>query len=164
MQGKKALSSLGRGRLRGFLELRRPWGFSPEARRGSQGASRAAPGKSGFHARGEGERIMALESQEGTRALRPVEEGLSRSFFGCGRKPLFPSTFAGGLKELLRMPRRSQGYCGDGSGLSGLHWVCFNGRGPHLGLRQEPQVSSPFLTHIEACLQSWDWILRPRLV
>ena len=26
------------------LELRRPWGFSPEARRGSQGASRAAPG------------------------------------------------------------------------------------------------------------------------
>ena len=37
-----------------FLELRRPWGFSPEARRGSQGASRAAPGKSGLHARGEG--------------------------------------------------------------------------------------------------------------
>ena len=36
--------------------------------------------------------------------------------------------------------------------------------GPHLGLRQEPQVSSPFLTQIEACLQSWDWILRPRLV
>ena len=32
------------------------WGFSPEARRGSQGASRAAPGKSGLHARGEGER------------------------------------------------------------------------------------------------------------
>ena len=27
----------GRGRLRGFLELRRPWRFSPEARRGSQG-------------------------------------------------------------------------------------------------------------------------------
>ena len=22
---------------------------------------------------------------------------------------------------------RSQGYCGDGRGLSGLHWVCFNG-------------------------------------
>ena len=43
MQEKKALSSRGRGRLRGFLELRRPWGFSPEARRGSQGASRAAP-------------------------------------------------------------------------------------------------------------------------
>ena len=33
-----------RGLLRGFLELRRPWGFSHEARRGSQGASRAAPG------------------------------------------------------------------------------------------------------------------------
>ena len=25
------VSSRGRGRLRGFLELRRPWGFSPEA-------------------------------------------------------------------------------------------------------------------------------------
>ena len=49
MQEKKALSSRGRGRLRGFLELRRPRGFSPEARRGSQGASRAAPGKSGLH-------------------------------------------------------------------------------------------------------------------
>ena len=31
MQEKKALSSRGRVRLRGFLELRRPWGFSPEA-------------------------------------------------------------------------------------------------------------------------------------
>ena len=50
MQEKKALSSRGRGRLRGFLELRRTWAFSPEARRGSQGASRAAPGKSGLHA------------------------------------------------------------------------------------------------------------------
>ena len=27
----------------GWVELRRPWGFSPEARRGSQGASRAEP-------------------------------------------------------------------------------------------------------------------------
>ena len=31
MQEKKALSSRGRGRLRGFLELRRPGGVSPEA-------------------------------------------------------------------------------------------------------------------------------------
>ena len=61
------------------------------------------------------------------------------------------------------MPMRSQGYCGDGSGLSGLHWVCFNGRVPHLGLRQEPQVSSPFLTQIEACLQSWDWTSKATL-
>ena len=59
----------------GLLELRRPWGFSPEARRGSQGASRAAPGKSGLHARGKGQRVMALESWEVTRASRRVEEG-----------------------------------------------------------------------------------------
>ena len=36
------------------------------SRRGlTQGASRAAPGKSGLHARGEGERVLALESREG---------------------------------------------------------------------------------------------------
>ena len=44
MQEKKGLGSPGRGRLRGFFELRRPWGFSPEARRGSKGDSRSAPG------------------------------------------------------------------------------------------------------------------------
>ena len=69
----------------------------PEARRGSQGASRAAPGKSGLHARGEGERVLALESREGTRASRRVEEGLSRSLSGGGGKPSFPSPSAGTL-------------------------------------------------------------------
>ena len=39
----------------------------------SHGASRAAPGKSGLHARGEGERVLALESREGTRASRREE-------------------------------------------------------------------------------------------
>ena len=58
-------SARGRGLLRGFLELRRPWGFSHEARRGSQGATRAARGKSGLHERGEGERVIVLESWEG---------------------------------------------------------------------------------------------------
>ena len=38
------------------------WGFSPEARRGSQGASREAPGKSGVYACDEEEPINALES------------------------------------------------------------------------------------------------------
>ena len=52
----------------GFLELRRPWGFSHEARRRPKGASRAAPGKSGLHAHGEGELVITLESWEGTRA------------------------------------------------------------------------------------------------
>ena len=37
----------------------------PEARRGSQGASRAAPGKSGLHACGEGERVLALANNQG---------------------------------------------------------------------------------------------------
>ena len=79
----------------GFLELRRQCGVSPEARRGSQGASRAAPGKSGLHARGEGERVMALESREGTRASRRVEEGLSRR--GAAGNPRFPRLLPGTL-------------------------------------------------------------------
>ena len=94
MQEKKALSSRGRGRLRGLLELRRPWGFSPEARRGSQGASRAALGKSGLHARGEGERFIALESREGTRSSRRIE-GLE-VFLGGQRETLVSLAFCRG--------------------------------------------------------------------
>ena len=45
----------------GFLELRRQCGVSHVVRRGAQGASRVAPGKSGLHVRGEGERIIALD-------------------------------------------------------------------------------------------------------
>ena len=44
-----------------FLRLRRPWGFSHEAR-GPQGASRAVPGNSCLHAHGEGELVITLES------------------------------------------------------------------------------------------------------
>ena len=45
----------------GFLERRHQCGVSQEVRRGAQGASRVAPGKSGLHVHGEGERIIALE-------------------------------------------------------------------------------------------------------
>ena len=46
----------------GFLELRHQCGFSQEVRRGSQGASRLEPGKSGLQVGGEGERVISLES------------------------------------------------------------------------------------------------------
>ena len=111
---KKALTSRGRGHLRCLLELQHPCGFSPEARRGSQGASRAAPGKSCLHARGEKERFIVLESWEGTRASRRVEEGLSMSFSGCSGKPSFPPTSAGDLRKLPMVPLRGEGRCGFG--------------------------------------------------
>ena len=47
-----------------FLKLWRQCGVSHEVRQGAQGASLMAPGKSGLHARGEGERVLALESRE----------------------------------------------------------------------------------------------------
>ena len=148
----------------GFLELRRQCVFSHEVRRGSQGASPVEPGKSGLHVHGEGERVIALESWEVNRASRHVEEGLSRAFSSCGRKPRVPSTCACDHRELLRVPLKSQAYCGVGRGLSGLHWVWCNGRGPHFELRQEPLGSSPFLTPITVSLQSWDRRIRPRFV
>ena len=46
----------------GFLELRHQCGISHEVQRGAQGDSRLVPGKSGPHARGEGEHVIALES------------------------------------------------------------------------------------------------------
>ena len=46
----------------GFVELRLQCGVSHEVQPGTQGASRVAPGKSSLHARGKGERVIALES------------------------------------------------------------------------------------------------------
>ena len=46
----------------GFLELCCQFGVSHEVRQGAKGASRVVPGKSGLHARGEGERVIALAS------------------------------------------------------------------------------------------------------
>ena len=57
---------------------------------------------------------MALESREGSRASRRVEEGLSRSFSGGGGKTSFPSPSAGELRELPRVPLRGEGSCGGG--------------------------------------------------
>ena len=100
------------GRLVGFLELQRQCGVSHEVLRGAQGASHVALGKSGLHAHCEGERVIALESWKVYRASRTVKEGLSRCFLGHGSKPWVPSTSAGGLRELLSVPLRSQGYPG----------------------------------------------------
>ena len=82
-----------------------------------------APGKLGLDACGKGERVIALESWYGNQASRRVEEGLSRSLSGLGKNTWVPSTCAGDLREILRVPLRSQGYCGVGKDLSGLHWV-----------------------------------------
>ena len=86
---------------------------------------------------------MALESWEGTRASRRVEEGLSSSFSGCGGKPSFPSTSAGDLRELPRVPLRGEGHCGvggasrDPAGFGAMEegLISRGGRKPRLPLR-----------------------------
>ena len=60
---------------------------SDEVRQEAQGAFHVGPVKSGLHAHGKGERVIALEIWYGNRASRYVKAGLSRSFSGCGRKP-----------------------------------------------------------------------------
>ena len=72
---------------------------SPPDHQGSQVSMRVA----------RGERVLALESREGTRASRRVEGGLSRSFSGGGGKPSCPSPSAGDLRELARVPLRGEG-------------------------------------------------------
>ena len=62
------------------------------------------------------------------------------------------------------MPMRSQEYYGFGRGLSGLHWVWCNGRGPHLELRQEPQGSSAVLTWVSGCVSRFKQGVRSRHV
>ena len=43
------------------------------------------------------------------RVSRRLEEGLSRPFSGCGEKTSFPSTSAGDIRELPRVPLRGEG-------------------------------------------------------
>ena len=80
--------------------------------------------------------------------LKKDSRGLSRVAAGNSGFPRLDRD----LRELLRVPLRSQRYCGVGRGLLGLHWVCCNGRGPGPELRQEARVSSPFLTRIAGSL------------
>ena len=77
-----------------------------------------APGKSSVHSSCHGECSVALESRQGNQASRRIEGGISKSFSNCGRKPWVPSTCDGDLREVLRVPMRSQENCGVGRGLS----------------------------------------------
>ena len=135
-----------------FFELQCDvWGFS-QLTKGIQGASCVAPGQSSLHSRCEGECGIVFESRQGNRASKHVEAGILRSFSNCSRKPWVPSTCDSDLREFLMVPMGSHEYCGVGRGLSRLHWVWCNGRGPHPDLRQEPQVSSPVLMWASCCV------------
>ena len=81
----------------GFLELWRQCGVSHEMRWGAQGASPAAPEKSGLHACGQADRVIALESWEGLGpqdALKKDHRGLS--WVGAGNTR-FPRPLPGKL-------------------------------------------------------------------
>ena len=83
---------------------------------------------------------MALESWEGTRASRRIEEGLSSSFLCCGEKPSFPLASAGDLRELPRVPLKGEGCCGvggasrDSTGFGAMEEGLISRRGRNLSL------------------------------
>ena len=62
----------------GFLQLRRQYQISHEVRRGAQRASRAAPGKSGLHARGEGV-VGFLQLRRQYQISHEVQRGAQRA-------------------------------------------------------------------------------------
>ena len=133
MQEKKALSSWRRGRFWGFLELRRPWGFSHETRWGSKGVcmrrhgsqvslrvARVSTSWPSSHGRGLGPRD----------ALKKDSRGLSRGAAGNPRFPrLLPGTwgnFPGCLWE-ARDPVELAGPLGTPLGLA--QWKRASSRG-----------------------------------
>ena len=65
MLEKKAVMSRKRGRLVGFLELRRQCGVSHEVQRVAQGASHVVPGKSGLHECSRGSASLPLSHGRG---------------------------------------------------------------------------------------------------
>ena len=109
------------------------------------GFSRGTMGSSGSLSCGAGEVRSSCAWRGGARHFSPVmvgesglkthEEGLARFFSGYGRKPWVPSTYARDLRELFRVPLRSQGYCAVGRGRSEL-----------LILRCAGKVRNPFQT------------------
>ena len=139
------------------------WGLS-RVTRGTQRASGVAPRKYNLNSSCKWECGIALESQQGNLASRCVEGGILRSFSNCSRKPWVRSSCDGDLTELLRVPMGNQKYCGFGMGLSGLHWIWYNGKGPHLELRQEPQSSSAVLTWVSGCVCCFKQGVRSRRV
>ena len=129
MQEKKALSSRGRGRLRGFLELRRPWGFPPEARRGSQGASRAAPvaTKPVESQEARPKSTVCLTSQRHPEKLPKVTAPeVTRA-----QPPAFPRNLNGRWTSLGQHKRKP-----DASEKSGILWIWDGPLGTPLVLRQ----------------------------
>ena len=131
-----------------------PWGFSPEARRGSQGASRAAPGKS----------CLMPQEREGDKQVPP--SGKVRAGQGClsGQTRTGAGVLTTHVSSRLSEPDpshtleervvhwyfklldknnsgalRSQGYCAVWRGLSRLLCIWWTVRGTHLELKQEPQ-------------------------
>ena len=85
---------------------------SLELPKGTQGASRVAPGKSSLHSSCEERLGIALESWQGNRASILRKAGISRSFSCCGRKLRGPSSCDGDFRELLMVPMGAQEYCG----------------------------------------------------
>ena len=133
-----------------FFELRQDvWGFS-RVTTGNSGSLSCGPREvqSPFELRG-GVRHCSPVTQENwpQGALKSESRGLSRGATGNPGLLRLVTVTSGNFSGCVL----SQEHCGVGMGLSELHWVWCNGRGPHLELRWEPQGSSPVETWVSGC-------------
>ena len=122
-----------------FRAVARVWCFT-RVMTGNSGSLSCGPREIQFPFELRGVAQLCCRVSEGESVTRCIQEGISRCFSSFSRKPWVPSRCGGDLKELLRVPMRSQGYSGVGRGLSGLHWLWCNGRGSHFELRWELKV------------------------
>ena len=86
------------------------YGVSLELRWGTQGASCVAPGKSSLHSNFEGERGIALESQQGNQpqdVLKGESQGLSRVAAGNLGFPRLLTVTLGSLSGCLWVVRNT---------------------------------------------------------
>ena len=107
---------------------------------------------------------ISLEMPQWKKASSPIKRNIYWFFSNCARKLGIPlelrrgpqehTPVASGISSLLRVSRALSGF---------LSSRC-RGRGPHLELMPEAQVSSPVLTWISGIIWSFRRGVRPRLV
>ena len=95
------------------------------------------------------------------RASSRIQGRISWFFLNCGRKLGFLSSYDRDIRDPLVWPQESPVNMRIARGLSGFLSIRFWGRGPHLELRPEPQVSSPTQTCILGFLWSFHRGVRP---
>ena len=147
-----------------FLSCGGTHGVPFKWRRVCRGTSWVASNVSRTHSRLKREGGISLDTQEWKWSSSRVEGIFSWFFSSCGRKLRVPFEYDGDLSEPLVWPQNSSVSMQVVRGFLGYLSSRFQGRGPHVEFRPEPQDSSPVLKWILGFLWSFHSGLRPHLL